>query len=85
MKHFCQQASRLASDAFERKLTWGESVRLKMHLAICGTCRNHTHDVRVIQSVLLKMRGNIESDTSITLPAQDRQRIEQALRQITEE
>lgn len=85
MKHFCQQASRLASDAIERKLTWGESARLKMHLALCGSCRNHIHDVRVIQSVLQTLRSNIEADTSITLPEKERQRIRLALQQIAEE
>lgn len=84
MNHFCRQASRLASDAMERNLTWGESVRLNMHLAMCGACRNHARDVHVIRSTLQAMRNSTESNTAITLPEQDRRRILLALQQIAE-
>ena len=36
----CQQATRLLSDARERKLTLSEQGALKFHLLMCAGCRN---------------------------------------------
>lgn len=36
----CQQATRLLSDARERKLTLSERGALKFHLLMCSGCRN---------------------------------------------
>ncbi|HGO5824370.1 TPA: zf-HC2 domain-containing protein [Mannheimia haemolytica] len=36
----CQKATKLISDAKERKLTLKEKVGLKTHLIVCPYCRN---------------------------------------------
>ena len=36
----CKEASRLLSEAMDRKLSLGEHLQLKFHLAMCEGCRN---------------------------------------------
>jgi len=48
MKHACQQATKLASDAIDRPLSTWESVRLRFHLLLCGNCRNCKRSMQII-------------------------------------
>ncbi|RMH52284.1 MAG: zf-HC2 domain-containing protein [Zetaproteobacteria bacterium] len=52
MNHFCRQASRLASDRLDRRLRWGERVRLGLHLAMCGLCRRNARALLRIHRVV---------------------------------
>ncbi|MFQ5582297.1 MAG: hypothetical protein ACE5F3_06725 [Mariprofundaceae bacterium] len=79
MNHFCQQASKLVSDAYERTLTLGERLRLRWHMLICGMCRAYERDIRLIERALKKMRS--ESTDEAALPEQNRQHISQSLRE----
>ena len=36
----CRESTRLMSEAWERALTWGERVDLRLHLLMCVGCRN---------------------------------------------
>ena len=78
MNHFCQQASKLVSDAYERRLALGERLRLRWHLLICSMCRAYERDIRRIESALRKLHGIPPEDVS--LPEQERQRISKALK-----
>lgn len=81
MNHFCQQASKLVSDAYERRLAPGERLRLRWHLLICSMCRAYERDIRRIESALRKLRGDPPEGTS--LPEEERQRISKALKSDT--
>lgn len=45
----CKEASRYLSLAQDRPLTLGELVKLRLHLSMCGTCRNFSHNLKVIR------------------------------------
>lgn len=56
MKHYCEHASRLASDMYERPLTRRERFRLHFHLWICRACKNYFKALAVMHEVLEKLR-----------------------------
>ncbi|RMH62910.1 MAG: zf-HC2 domain-containing protein [Zetaproteobacteria bacterium] len=75
MKHFsCLEATRLASDALERRLTPMERLRLRLHLMMCAMCRRCVEQFKLIHALAAQ-----NTDTP-TLPENARQRIAEALR-----
>ncbi len=77
MRHFCRQASHLASERLDRRLTWSEHVRLWLHLAMCGLCRSNVRAMHMMHRVL---RAEGCDDDRITLDDARRARIAAALR-----
>jgi len=73
MNHFCQQASRLISDRYERRLTRNERIRLQLHLLICGMCRNYADSVSQLHAVFAGLRQ--QEDAYPPLPEAVRLRI----------
>lgn len=57
----CKQASQIASDALDRKLTLGEWINLKLHLAMCGMCRNFNNNIRLIEAIMARRRAKPEN------------------------
>lgn len=47
----CQQATRLLSDAKERKLRLSEATALKLHTAMCSGCRNFGKQMGSLQDI----------------------------------
>lgn len=47
----CQQATRLLSDAKERKLLLTETAALKLHTAMCPGCRNFGKQMGTLQDI----------------------------------
>lgn len=45
----CKKASILMSDAMDRPLSTGEVVKLRLHLAMCKTCRGFNQQLKVIR------------------------------------
>lgn len=45
----CREASRLLSQAQERRLGLGEHLALRLHLAICSACRNFSHQLDILR------------------------------------
>jgi predicted anti-sigma-YlaC factor YlaD len=80
MNHFCKEASQLQSDGFERKLTFGERIQLRIHLFICGACRNYSDNIKLLHTVLRDLRKEERVDETISLPEKDRTRISEALK-----
>ena len=79
MNHFCREASQLQSDEFERELTLSERFRLRIHLLICGACRNYADNLHLLNSFFHRHRKQTEEDQNITLPENDRERIRESL------
>ena len=67
----CRQASRILSDAIERRLSPMEWLNLRLHLTICGMCRNYAHNIRTLETVLLRLRDQA-TDSAQTLSTSDR-------------
>lgn len=59
----CKQASQIASDALDRKLTWGEWINLKLHLAMCGMCRNFSNNIRLIDVIMARRRAELKNSS----------------------
>lgn len=52
----CREATKLLSDASERKLGLLESASLKIHLSICQMCRNFDSQLRFLRKASEKFR-----------------------------
>ncbi|MDX8403028.1 MAG: hypothetical protein R8K54_01295 [Mariprofundaceae bacterium] len=82
MKHFCREASQLASDVFERDLTFIERLRLRLHLSMCDMCKNYSSSLSLLNKVCAITHHQSEKDETC-LSDEDRKRIEAALKQAT--
>ena len=56
LKVHCREASRLLSAAYERDLTFGESLSLGAHLTLCAMCRNFNVQLKFVQKAAGKFR-----------------------------
>ncbi len=48
----CHQATRLASDAQERPLSFKEKVSLKIHTMMCSGCRNFETSMNTLRKAM---------------------------------
>jgi len=80
----CKRATRLASEALERKLSPGEWLRMRLHMAMCASCRHCEQEIRLIHDILTRIRRHPDG-LAVELPEQDRRRIRDALRRIAGE
>lgn len=46
----CKDATRLMSEAQDRKLSVAEKLRLEMHLAMCNGCRNFRRQMNFLRA-----------------------------------
>lgn len=76
MRHYCKEASHLASDAFERELKFTERLRLRLHLLMCGMCRDHVSSIKFMNRLFEKMRSQAD-EKGVCLPEKARHRIEE--------
>jgi len=80
----CRLASRLASDACERRLSFTEWFRLRLHLLMCQSCHNCEKEIHLLHDVLALIRKN-HGMFEVDLPQKDRELIRDALRDIAKE
>jgi len=45
----CREATRLASQGLDRPLSFGERVRLRVHLAVCAGCTNFSRQAELLR------------------------------------
>lgn len=61
----CHQATRLASEAQERPLTFREKVSFKIHVMMCSGCRNFESSMSTLRKSMQEFAsGNYESPDS---------------------
>jgi len=48
----CNQAARLISESLDRRLTAGERLRLKLHLAMCKLCLSYSRALHRVRDIL---------------------------------
>lgn len=51
----CKEASHLMSEALDRKLSWRESLGLKLHVSMCDGCANFQKQMSVIRHACKQM------------------------------
>lgn len=50
MNSACKEASKLASDGLDRKLTLWERLKLQIHMSMCGKCKNCNETMKLIRN-----------------------------------
>jgi hypothetical protein len=76
----CKSVSPLFSAALERKLSFFERMRVKIHLFTCGACLNYVSNLKFMQDTF-KMQGERDDEeTANKLSADAKDRIKNALR-----
>ncbi len=53
----CKEATRLLSQREDRRLTRGEILRLRLHLAVCTACSRFARQLRVLRRAMRAYRG----------------------------
>lgn len=66
MNHFCSQASRLASDAFERPLRFSERIKLKLHCWMCASCRHYASSLFMLHDTFKGIRKHENNTAHLT-------------------
>ncbi|MGQ0545691.1 MAG: zf-HC2 domain-containing protein [Betaproteobacteria bacterium] len=51
----CREAARLASAGLDRRLGFGERLRLRLHLAICAGCANFRRQVDFLRKAMQRL------------------------------
>ncbi|MEM9352680.1 MAG: zf-HC2 domain-containing protein [Planctomycetota bacterium] len=82
----CNDASRLASDSTERKLTLREKFSLLFHLRLCPWCKGHGEDIDQLSQSTAEFAAMETEDTPDILveddglPSDSRERIRLAMK-----
>lgn len=58
----CENATKLASDALDRRLSFGETVGLRLHLLGCVDCSGFVRQISVIRMVTRRYVATDASD-----------------------
>jgi hypothetical protein len=79
----CEEASRLASEALDRDLSWSERWTLRFHGFMCRSCRRLMQQLATMRALLSNMPQASQQQLRVNLPrlSPDRkQQIKQLLR-----
>jgi len=61
----CKEASRIGSEALDRKLSFRERVLLRMHLALCEGCRRVHAQYRFLRRAMSELvESSFEKDAA---------------------
>ncbi|HEX4263069.1 MAG TPA: zf-HC2 domain-containing protein [Verrucomicrobiae bacterium] len=75
----CREASRLQSEALDKKLSFSKRVGLRLHLAICKWCRRYGKQIRFLRSAAGQCPDHLTGAVPQKLSAEARERIRQRL------
>ncbi len=81
----CQDVSKLVSESLERRLSFVERMRLRMHLAMCRVCNQFQRTVLRIHAEVRAQGTELEPDAKASspeekLPDESRERIERLIK-----
>ena len=51
----CKEVSHLVTQGLDRRLGFGERVRLSVHLAICDGCTNFKRQIEFLRKAMLRL------------------------------
>ena len=54
----CKDVSELLSQGQDRPLSWGERIRLRLHLLLCDGCRNFSSQLEFLRTALRRYRDD---------------------------
>lgn len=78
----CRQASHLASQNLDRKLTLRERSGLRLHIFMCAACRRFEHQIKLLQRAMhLAEKQVLDDESGTTLSAEARERIRERIRE----
>jgi hypothetical protein len=77
----CKEASELISQSYERRLSWGERLGLRLHLVICAACTQFARQMRFLHAAARAFgTTDTELGTTAQLSAEAKQRIADTLK-----
>jgi hypothetical protein len=53
----CKEATRLLSQAQDRRLSYGERIRLRLHLIACVACSRFSRQLAVLREAISRFRS----------------------------
>ncbi len=69
----CRDASRLSSEALDRRLTLRERLSLGLHLAMCALCRRYAEQVGFMRRAISRLGvGDAKRGEGLSTEARDR-------------
>lgn len=77
----CRQASHLVSQSREQRLPLRQRLSLRLHLMLCGACRQFALQLKMLRRVARQYGARIENDEHLRLSKDARGRIAQAMQQ----
>jgi len=75
----CKQATRLQSDALDRKLPFPQRFGLQLHLLLCKWCRRYGKQIRFLRDAAHEHTDELADPVPQKLSAEARERIKQKL------
>ena len=75
----CREASRLQSQALDRKLPLVQRIGLRMHLLLCKWCRRYRQQIRFLRDAALQHPDRLSAPVRRNLSQSARDRIQQRL------
>lgn len=51
----CKEASRLISQSMDQRLSFGQRLKLRLHLLLCDACRNFSSNVLVLRRAVARL------------------------------
>ena len=78
----CRQAAELASERLDRRISLGERLRLRLHLALCRSCSRYQRQLRFLRRAVHGLaRRPSPPEAAQRLPEDARERIRRRLDQ----
>lgn len=75
----CKEASRLQSQALDRKLPWVQRFGLRIHLLLCEWCRRYGKQIRFLRDTTREHPEHLPEPGCEKLSQNARERIKQRL------
>ena len=76
----CKEATRLVSEAQDRRLGWSERIGLGFHLLICVWCRRYARQIRFLTRALRSNTAKASASPVAHLDNAARSRIKESLK-----
>jgi hypothetical protein len=77
----CKQVSPLFSEAYDRKLSLLERLRVRLHLYTCGACLNYVSNLEFMHDVFRAQDASLENEKiQVSLSPESKERLKQALK-----
>ena len=76
----CKEATKIASEGLDKKLSFIQRLNLKLHLFICSTCRNYIRQITFLRRAAADLDAHIEKQTTHKLSDSAKQQIKARLK-----